>query len=206
MTVRSGRRARKQPAEVRREEILDAAVRVFAHASFRAAGTADIARAAGIAEPTIYRHFGSKRELYLAALERCCAIVRDEFRRIAERTEVAAEAMHAMGAWYDETIAADPDYLRLRMRAVAEAEDDEVREALRRGYMEIVAIIAEVIRRGQEQGAVPRTISDEGAAWLFCGVGQVMDLFNLVGMDGRAQQWCEEVVAIYKGAVMTRPV
>src|SRR5215211_5815859 len=94
------RRAPKQAAEVRRETIVDAAIHVFAKTSYRAAGTAEIARAAGIAEPTIYRHFDSKRELYLAALARCGDIVRDEFARIAGATPEAHVALEAMGQWY----------------------------------------------------------------------------------------------------------
>jgi AcrR family transcriptional regulator len=123
-------RAQRRPAAVRREEILDAAVRVFARAPFRVAGTAEIARAAGIAEPTLYRYFGSKRDLYLAALDRCCVIIRDEFQRIADQTVVAADALHAIGEWYVGIIRSHPDYLRLRLRAVAEADEREIQDTL----------------------------------------------------------------------------
>ena len=37
--------------------------------SYRGATTAEIAREAGITEPILYRHFGSKRDLYLACLD-----------------------------------------------------------------------------------------------------------------------------------------
>ena len=176
-------RARKQPAEVRREEILAAAVRVFAHTPYRAAGTAEIAREAGVAEPTIYRHFSSKRELYLAAVEQCGTVVRDTFRELAARTPDAHEALLAMGHWYEQTITTDPDVLRLRQRAVAEAEDEDVREVLQHKYEDILAIITDVIRLGQEQGVFTREITAEGGAWLFTGVGQVLDCTRLMGMD-----------------------
>src|SRR6266545_2306786 len=100
MTTGVRRRAPKQAAEVRRETLVDAAIRAFARTAYRSAGTAEIAREAGVAEPTIYRHFDSKHELYLAALERCGTRVRDEFARIDESTPAAEEALHAMGEWY----------------------------------------------------------------------------------------------------------
>ena len=56
-------------AEARRQAVLDTACRVFAKSSYRGATTAEIAREAGISEPILYRHFGSKRDLYLACLE-----------------------------------------------------------------------------------------------------------------------------------------
>ena len=49
--------------------MLDTACRVFSRSSYRGATTAEIAREAGISEPILYRHFGSKRDLYLACLD-----------------------------------------------------------------------------------------------------------------------------------------
>jgi AcrR family transcriptional regulator len=60
-------RAPRLPADERRNQIVDVAVQVFARHGYAATGTADIAEAAGIGEPTIYRYFESKRDLYLAA-------------------------------------------------------------------------------------------------------------------------------------------
>lgn len=183
-------RARKQPAEVRREEVLEAAVRVFAATPYRSAGTAEIARAAGIAEPTIYRHFDSKRDLYLAAVDRTAGKITEEWRRIVARTPDAGEALEALGEWYVQGILTNPDLLRLRMRAKAEAEDEDVRESLRRGYGEIHDIVVEVIRRGQQQGVFNRDQDPEGAAWLFMGVGQILDLGVLTGLVLPGDQAC----------------
>ena len=206
MTATVRRRARRRPAELRREEILDAAERVFAHAPFRAAGTADIAREAGVAEPTIYRHFDSKRELYLAVVERSCTMVRDQFKRIAEQTSDAHEALHLIGEWYAQNICNQPDHLLLRQRSVAEAADNEVQETLRQGYVEIAAIIAAVLRRGQAQGTVKASVDADAAAWMFCGVGFVLDLFNLLGIDESAQESCGGgMIDIFKRAVMVEP-
>ena len=58
------------PAEERRAAVLDTACRVFGRCSYRGATTAEIAREAGVTEPILYRHFDSKRALYLACLER----------------------------------------------------------------------------------------------------------------------------------------
>lgn len=175
-------RARKQPADVRREELLDAAVRVFARTPYRAAGTAEIAREAGVAEPTIYRHYGSKRELYLAALERCGAKVRDQFIHIAQTEPDPLAALHAMGHWYGDSISLDNEPLRMRQRAIAESEDDEVRRQLRHVYGEILSTINEVIARGQAQGVFNRTAPAEGMAWAFVAIGQAMDGAALMGI------------------------
>ena len=185
-------RARKQPADVRREEVLDAAVRVFARESFRGAGTAEIAREAGIAEPTIYRHFGSKRELYLAALQRCCDVVASSFQQIQDEHDDALDALMAMVAWYDRSIRETPAYLMLRMRAEGETNDLDVRRQLAGAYLGLLSNVSELVRRGQAQGVFRKQVSPNGAAWMFMGAGQVADLTLTLGLEGAAARECFE--------------
>src|SRR6476659_7543422 len=77
--MRSRHRRRSRPdvsatrprmsADERRQAVLDSACRAFFESSYRGATTAGIAREAGISEPILYRHFGSKRDLYIACLD-----------------------------------------------------------------------------------------------------------------------------------------
>src|SRR5436853_6112259 len=60
----------KQLIALRRTQILEAATKVFAEKGFHRATTKDIARAAGIAEGTIYTYFASKTDLLLGILDR----------------------------------------------------------------------------------------------------------------------------------------
>src|SRR5579864_8736119 len=60
----------KQLITLRRAQILEAATKVFAEKGFHRATTKDIARAAGIAEGTIYTYFASKSDLLLGILNR----------------------------------------------------------------------------------------------------------------------------------------
>ena len=205
MTTIVRTRARKQPADVRREEVLDAAVRVFARESFRGAGTAEIAREAGIAEPTIYRHFGSKRDLYVAALRRCCEIVGASFQRCQDEHEDAVDALLAMVMWYEQSIREDPAYLLLRMRAEGETNDADVREALATAYSGLVENVAELVRRGQRQGVFNQSVTPHGAAWLFMGMGQVADLTLMLGMDGTAAEKCFNDLGQLFWQVMVEP-
>ena len=64
----AGRRAAR--AEARREEILDAAERVFAAKGFHETGIADIAADLGIGHGTIYRYFENKQDVAAQVLDR----------------------------------------------------------------------------------------------------------------------------------------
>jgi AcrR family transcriptional regulator len=64
------RQERKESiAKMRKQEILDAALKVFSNKGFAEATTAEIAREAGVAEGTIYKYYRSKRELLVAVVK-----------------------------------------------------------------------------------------------------------------------------------------
>jgi AcrR family transcriptional regulator len=64
----SPRRRGRPP--IRREHLLDTALRLFQHEGFHAVGIDRILAEAGVAKMTLYKHFGSKQALIVAALER----------------------------------------------------------------------------------------------------------------------------------------
>lgn len=55
--------------EQRREQIIDAALKVFSQKGYGGARTKDIARLAGISETLLFQHFGNKHNLYMQSLE-----------------------------------------------------------------------------------------------------------------------------------------
>jgi AcrR family transcriptional regulator len=61
---------RRLPAGERRALILEAAGRLFGEQGYDAARLDDIAAAAGVTKPILYRHFADKEALYLALLAR----------------------------------------------------------------------------------------------------------------------------------------
>ncbi|HYG96550.1 MAG TPA: TetR/AcrR family transcriptional regulator [Solirubrobacterales bacterium] len=58
------------PVAERRALIVDAAGHLFGEHGYEATRLDQVAAAAGVTKPIVYRHFGSKRELYLALLDR----------------------------------------------------------------------------------------------------------------------------------------
>ncbi|MDO0822471.1 TetR/AcrR family transcriptional regulator [Desulfosporosinus nitroreducens] len=59
----------KKTAEERHQDILGAALKVFTRKGYNGSTTAEIARVAGVAEGTIFRHFATKKELLIAVLK-----------------------------------------------------------------------------------------------------------------------------------------
>jgi AcrR family transcriptional regulator len=74
----------RKTKEVRRDEVLDAALEEFAEMGLHGASTEDIARRAGISQPYVFRLFATKKELFTAVAARCFRETLEIFQRAAE--------------------------------------------------------------------------------------------------------------------------
>ncbi len=166
-------------AEARRAAVLDTACRVFSRSSYRGATTAEIAREAGISEPILYRHFGSKRDLYLACLEEAWKTFREE-----ATTAMAEDPVGCLGVIADRYMSKG-NRLRvvdLWIQALTEANEDAViAKALRRQIREVHDFFAEVIRDGQKRGVVNRDRDADAEAWIFVGGGLLATMDSRLG-------------------------
>jgi AcrR family transcriptional regulator len=68
--VKVTEKRRRLPVSERRALIIEAAGRLFGEYGYQATRLDEIAAAAGVTKPILYRHFDSKQALYLALLER----------------------------------------------------------------------------------------------------------------------------------------
>src|SRR5664280_3592213 len=103
-------RRRRVPAAERREELISAAVHEFAHGGLHGTPVERIARRVGVAQPYVFSLFPSKRDLFLAALQRGFDRVAETFRAAAaEYAEGRGPAdcedtLEAMGCAYKEML------------------------------------------------------------------------------------------------------
>jgi AcrR family transcriptional regulator len=166
-------------AEARRAAVLDTACSVFSRSSYRGATTAEIAREAGISEPILYRHFGSKRDLYIACLDEAWR----SFREGAEKA-IAEDPERCLGAIADAYMAKKT---RIRMvdlwiQALTEAsEDATIAAALRTQVREVHDFLADVIRDGQMRGVIHADRDPVTEAWLFVAGGLLTTMDNRLG-------------------------
>jgi AcrR family transcriptional regulator len=165
----------------RRQAVLDTACRVFSRSSYRGATTAEIAREAGITEPILYRHFGSKRDLYLACLDEAWSA----FRAVCEDA-VEQSPGTCLGAVADAYMAKRSKLrlVDLWVQALSESEDPVIAKALRRQIREVHAFFADLIRDGQEHGAVAADRDPVAEAWIFIAGGLLATMDARLGLVG----------------------
>lgn len=175
-------RATRRPTGERRREIVTAAIAEFALRSYREVGTIDIARRVGVSEPTIYRHFESKLEIYLAALDESTAIIDDAWRSIADRAPTALDALRVIGRWSFEQLRDDPPHLALRARALVGTSEPDAIERLRAHFEESRRMIERLYRAAQDAGELPAALDVRARAWAFMGIGALLDRTQFLGL------------------------
>ena len=170
-------------AEERRAALIDCSCRVFSRGSYRGTTTAEIARESGVTEPILYRHFGSKRDLYLACLEEAWSRVRGAWEAVIAAEPDPAEWTAAMGRALTELKERKVMLHNLWVQSLAEAsEDPEIRKYLRRHLRDVHAFVTGVIRRAQEGGHIPPDRDAEAEAWIFIAVGLLGALGQRLGL------------------------
>lgn len=176
------RRAPRLPAPVRREHILEAAIAVFARVGYREAATAAIAVELAISEPTIFRHFPTKRALYLAAVDRSAEITMGHWREIAARSKSPLAALLEMGQWYFAELQRDSQHLRLRFRSYGEANDPEVGPRVREHVRTAFDFVHQLYERARAAGEIAPDSDVRAHTWLFVAIGALLDVTQILGM------------------------
>ncbi|MBX3358377.1 MAG: TetR/AcrR family transcriptional regulator [Phycisphaeraceae bacterium] len=165
------------PAAKRREQLLDTAARLFAKFGYAGATTAQIARDAGITEPIIYRHFDSKRDLFIALIERTGDdTIRLWEHELSTAPDPAERLKRLIGANPMVSTRHEPPspgraLYRVIIQAMTEVEDPQILAALSSHMRKLHAFLTGEVRRAQEGGQVSRRFSPEVTAWALIHMG-----------------------------------
>jgi AcrR family transcriptional regulator len=179
----------RQTASERRESVLDAATEAFAAKGFHGTSTEDIARAAGISQPYLFRLFGSKKQLYLAAQQRSIDELYELFADAA-RGKTGKEALLAMAEAY-EVILEDRARQMLMLKSWGTDDDPDIRRASRAGWRDLVDLVEQTSR------ATPEEVSR------FFASGMLITILAAIGMNEEPEPWSRRLVEACWGALRT---
>ena len=140
-----------------RDKILDVAEALFARRGFEGIGMREVAEAAGLGKSSLFHHFRSKAQLYLAVLERVLARIEE---RLAPALAGPGRPSEKLDRWTDllvDAIAEHDSAARLLLRALFEddafdAEAWPEGQGAERTLQEILSGITGLLREGIEAG------------------------------------------------------
>jgi len=180
----------RMPADLRREQILQTAVNLFSQRGFKGTTTKEIAKAAGVSEAIIFRHFANKEELYGAILDsKSC---HDGLRRYPwESTEVleAIQAKDDFSVFYNLALQAinnhhkDEGFMRLLFYSAL--EEHQLAERFFGEFItQIYGFIGEYVSERQKDGAM-REMNPRIVVRAFLGMLIHHSLNNILWDKGR---------------------
>jgi AcrR family transcriptional regulator len=152
----------------RRQQILDAAVRVFARQGFHTCRVSDIADEAGVAYGLVYHYFGSKEQVLDTLFLERWSILLDAIKGIGNGPGTAREKLEAVASFIVDSYSHDPELMKVIIVEVTRAANSfgqthlgEIRQAY--------TGIAEIVRLAQGDGSFRSDISPDFAAMAFYG-------------------------------------
>jgi AcrR family transcriptional regulator len=175
------------PAEKRREQLLDCAADLFARSGYARATTAELAKAAGVTEPIIYRHFNSKRDLFIALIERTAKQTLDHWeQRLADAND-PAERLRRLIADNPMVSPEGAAPYRVLLQAITEVNDPEIRRAVAGHFQNLHAFLSREIRRAQDERKVMKVFSADLIAWTLIHVGLGYGVLVALGVPGAGE-------------------
>jgi AcrR family transcriptional regulator len=174
----------RQTADARREALVTAAVTHFAQTGLHGTAVSAITDDVGITQPYAFSLFGTKKGLFLAAVERGCDRIEETFRAAAA---AAGEdgPLAAMGEAYGALLS-DRSLLLVQLQSYAACSDDEVREVVRRRYAQLYDLVREL------SGASRDELTQFFATGMLLNVAAALDLPELLIND----TWLEDCLGL----------
>ena len=170
-------------AKERGDEVLQAAVRAFAASGYEGTKTDEIARLAGVSQPYVIRLFGTKQQLFLAAVRSVCDRIEQLFRdAAAERPDLSS-----LGDNY-HTLLAEPEILLVLLHGISASGDPAVGDCVRARFGGIYTLVRELT------GASPQQTREFLSAGMLM---TVMSAMQVLGPNPIPVPWAEELAKTF---------
>jgi AcrR family transcriptional regulator len=192
--------SRNKAREVRRREILEAALRIFARKGYSAASMADITRESGLTRGGIYWHFSSKWEIFLEMFREHRRHNLSLWERI-EEIGLTPDALVEGGLLFMDELIHNPWVAKVYKEVEIEAvRREEIRGEYNAMYDEIRARISAQLQRGVQAGLIRPLDTDSLAYSLVALVDGILTQYWLSGdsLDYR-RVWRETCAVLLQG-------
>lgn len=171
-------------ASARRAQLLQTAAELFSRRGYARATTAELAKAAGVTEPIIYRHFASKRDLFIALIEEAGEETLAMWKRHLRGASDPAERLTRLLG--DNPMVSDEgrDAYRVVLQAITVSDDPTIHEAIQKHFAAVHEFLTAEIERAQDSHRVTSRIDGSLIAWLLIDVGLGYGVLSALGVQG----------------------
>ncbi len=175
------------PAAQRREQLLDVAAKLFAERGYARTTTAQLAESAGVTEPIIYRHFKSKRDLFVALIRRAGRETLLTWKRHLRGAGDPAERLRRLLGDNPMVRPEGRDAYRVFLQAITEVDDEKIHEALADHIKMLHAFFVEELIRAQGEHKVTSKFPADLLAWMLIDLGLGYGVLAAMRIEGHGR-------------------
>jgi len=188
----------------KREAILRAATAVFAEKGFFNSKVADIARAAGIADGTVYLYFKNKDDVLHSIFDRAMAEFISEGRREIASIEMPADKLRRIAELHLERLGADRD-MAIVFQVELRGSIKFMQEFSAAGFSEYLDIIRGTIEAGQKSGAFRADLKPIVCAKMLYGaLDEMVTNWILSNRSYPLEPMAGEVLKVFFGGLLSK--
>ncbi|HMJ24869.1 MAG TPA: TetR/AcrR family transcriptional regulator [Pyrinomonadaceae bacterium] len=152
------RKSSRNGAGGKRESILRAATRVFARNGYFNSKVADIARAAEVADGTVYLYFKSKEEILHSIFDQNMTEAISSGRVLIEKLQDPGEKLRRIAMLHLERLGADPD-LAVVFQVELRGSTKFMQEFSAAGFAEYLGLLRQTFEEGQRSGVFRKDLN-----------------------------------------------
>ena len=175
--------SKRLSAEERKKIILKSAVKVFARSNYRAAKMADIGAESGVSEAMVYKHFPSKKAIFLRILQHISGRIITIWEAETEKNLNALSTLKNMGTAYYHRMKDHQDELKVQFQAISEIDDEDIANQLRQDHIRYIGYFESILKKGVREGSIRSGIDSRGYAFLFNGAGITLNMMQLLALN-----------------------
>jgi AcrR family transcriptional regulator len=185
MNITSRTKSSKQRTEVRQANLIEAALQLAAQRSPAGITTADLARAVGISQGAVFKHFASKEAIWLAVLDWTTETLMSRLHAVVLAPN-AAPALVTLRAVFMAHVAFAVDYPgvpRVIFQELQSPQDTALKNRVRglmQGYRDL---LLNVLQLAQVQKALQPDLDMKAAVVLFIGSVQGLVMQAMISGD-----------------------
>ena len=200
----SGTASTRKPVTDKREAILKAATQVFAEKGFFNSKVADIAKAAGVADGTVYLYFKNKDDVLHSIFDRARAEFIADGRREIDALATPEDKLRRIAELHLERLGADRE-MAIVFQVELRGSTKFMQEFSAAGFSEYLDIIRNTIAEGQRRGAFRNDIKPVVAAKIFYGaIDEMVTNWIISNKSYQLAPMADEVLKVFFGGVLAR--
>lgn len=188
----------------KREAILRAGVEVFARSGYFNAKVADIARAAGVADGTVYLYFKNKEDILHSIFDRTVREAIEEGRKQLAKLTDASEKLRRIAHLHLERLSQDRD-LAIVFQVELRSTTKFMQEFSASGFAEYLSLIRETFEEGQRAGLFRQGLNAKTVAKVLYGaLDEMATNWILSKRRYKLAPMADEVLDIFLNGVSVR--